>query len=70
MSLNTELLYCPITRQLFNKPVIASDGITYEKNAIKKWLRTNVNSPISRIELKNELFDNRLIRNIINDLLK
>lgn len=36
---------CPITFELFRDPVVASDGHTYEKGAIDKWLRTNTTSP-------------------------
>ena len=30
---------CPITHVPFVHPVIASDGITYEKDAIQKWIQ-------------------------------
>ena len=29
---------CPITRCLFEDPVMASDGETYERAAIEKWI--------------------------------
>lgn len=30
-------LTCPITTELLRYPVVASDGITYEWSAVKKW---------------------------------
>ena len=32
-------LRCPITLELFMQPVVASDGVTYERHAITEWLR-------------------------------
>ena len=31
-------LVCPITQELFEDPVIAADGFTYERPAIERWL--------------------------------
>ena len=31
-------LCCPITRELFHDPVLASDGETYERKAIETWI--------------------------------
>lgn len=39
-------LVCPITQRRFKNPVIASDGITYEKSAIKKWMEKQKTSPM------------------------
>ena len=33
-----ELMKCPITQLRFDDPVVASDGITYEKAAIQAWI--------------------------------
>ena len=38
---NTDLLLCPITNQVFTDPVIASDGWTYERNALAALLNTD-----------------------------
>ena len=37
-------LVCPITQEIFNNPVVASDGNTYEKQAIKTWFDAQRNS--------------------------
>lgn len=39
---------CPITMVLMKDPVLASDGYTYEKEAIQQWLRSNTISPLTR----------------------
>src|SRR5687768_16533820 len=39
-----EHLTCPITLCLFEEPVVAEDGYTYEKAAIEDWVASNVNS--------------------------
>lgn len=45
----TEHLECPITHAIFRNPVLIDDGIIYEYNAIKKWLKENNNlSPIRK----------------------
>ena len=42
-------LQCPITLSLMRNPVTASDGQTYEKEAIEKWMKKNNNSsPFTR----------------------
>jgi hypothetical protein len=43
-----ELLQCPITQELFQDPVMATDGYTYERTAIQKsFQRGNMRSPIT-----------------------
>ena len=38
---------CSITQELFKCPVITSDGHSYEREAISKWLSTNNTSPLT-----------------------
>lgn len=67
-------LYCPITLQVFKDPVIASDGNTYERSAIKKVLddpnETKRVSPISREKLTTVLIPARQILNLRDELLQ
>ncbi len=43
-----EEYYCPITREVMEDPVIASDGHSYERSAIEDWLSgTNRTSPLT-----------------------
>jgi len=36
IKIREEDLYCPITHQIFNEPVVASDGHIYERSALEK----------------------------------
>ena len=61
-------LRCPITSDLFEDPVVAVDGETYERNAIEKWInekkrnRTGVLSPMGFGRLSTfQLFPNRAL---------
>jgi len=48
------------------EPVIAADGHTYEKAAIKAWLLDNTTSPVTREDLAHmRLIPNILIRGLI-----
>ena len=40
MRIRDEFL-CPITYELLREPMVASDGHTYEKMAIEKWLKSD-----------------------------
>lgn len=40
-----ETYMCPITHQLMVNPVVLTDGATYEKSSIERWLLTNESSP-------------------------
>jgi len=45
---------CPLTKEIFHDPVVLSDGFTYERSAIQKWLDLgNKRSPMTNIELTN-----------------
>ena len=61
---------CPITQNIMKNPVITSSGITYEKEAIEKWLDEHNTDPISGKPLnKNEIFPNYALKNAILDYL-
>ena len=55
---------CPITYDLLREPVVASDGHTYEKMAIEKWLKSeNPTSPLSGERLHDkEIVHNRTLK--------
>ena len=52
-------LCCPITLEPFMNAVIASDGFTYELDAIAQWMKTKTTSPMSREILSNTFMINR-----------
>ena len=62
---------CSITLEVMKDPVICSDGHTYERSAIEKWLSTEKHSPMIRqIITNNSLIPNIALRNIIKDYEK
>ncbi|XP_068173893.1 WD repeat, SAM and U-box domain-containing protein 1 isoform X2 [Antennarius striatus] len=47
---------CPITRELTREPVLASDGYSYEREAIESWISTkNRSSPMTNLPLLTTL---------------
>ena len=60
---------CPITAEIMTDPVCTSDGFTYERTAITKWLRTKDTSPSTGAMLESKtLIPNFLARSIIRRL--
>lgn len=61
--------YCPITKHIFLNPVVADDGFTYEKDAIKEWFSNNDFSPVTGEILKNKnIIPNNLIKYMIKSI--
>ena len=66
-----ELITCPITQLRFVDPVVASDGFTYEKEAIAMWISLKkkdevVYSPITGHTLTHHtLASNMIVRQIL-----
>lgn len=63
---------CPITQELFEDPVLASDGETYERSAIEQWFAQRagspVFSPVTGAPIHDRtLFPNNRIRALVND---
>lgn len=65
-------IFCPITQILFVNPVVASDGFTYEFDAISRWIMCNIEncatvSPMTGKPLANrQLIPNQTVKNIIS----
>ena len=60
---------CPITYELMREPVVASDGHTYEKNAIEKWLKTNQISPRNGEPIDTLIIPNINLKKLIQDII-
>lgn len=59
---------CPITLSLMVDPVIALDGITYERTAIEKWFKSSNKSPKTGVSIENKLLiPNFSIKNLIQE---
>lgn len=63
-------IMCPITYDIFKNPVIASDGNTYEHDAIFNWCLKNRISPLTREKISLEFYPNNLIRQLAEDYLE
>lgn len=61
---------CPITQQLMIDPVQASDGHTYEREAIRKWFEKNSTSPMRNHLPNKDLVSNLFAKKIINHYLE
>lgn len=61
------ILLCPITLALFQDPVVAQDGHTYERKAIEKWIERAGTSPITNQTLSLEhLYPNFAIKKAVD----
>ncbi|XP_032968978.1 WD repeat, SAM and U-box domain-containing protein 1 isoform X3 [Rhinolophus ferrumequinum] len=63
---------CPITRELMQDPVIASDGYSYEKEAMENWIsKKKRTSPMTNLVLPSVvLTPNRTLKMAINRWLE
>ncbi|XP_069791551.1 WD repeat, SAM and U-box domain-containing protein 1 isoform X4 [Narcine bancroftii] len=59
---------CPITREIMTDPVIASDGYSYEREAIENWINTKKRtSPMTNMPLETTLITrNRTLKMAID----
>ena len=69
-------LCCPITQDLIRDPVLASDGFTYEREAIEKWFSTKevlseIRSPMTRKVFDScRLFPNNFAKGLIQEFVQ
>ncbi|WP_059358969.1 U-box domain-containing protein [Parachlamydia acanthamoebae] len=64
-----EDMTCPITHDYMTDPVTASDGCTYEREAIEKWYKLDGSSPITRKKLTGVFVPHESLRASIKDHL-
>lgn len=61
--------HCPITLAPFFRPVVAPDGHTYEKRAIRKWLSHSNTSPVTGACMSSgRLVHNHAMRAMLSEL--
>mmetsp|Transcript_80366 Transcript_80366/g.157687 ORF Transcript_80366/g.157687 Transcript_80366/m.157687 type:complete len:583 (+) Transcript_80366:91-1839(+) len=60
---------CPITYELMRDPVVASDGHTYEKAAIEKWLKHHQISPRNGEPMVSFTLPNMNMKKLIQDII-
>ena len=62
---------CPITHDIMWEPVVASDGHTYEKDAIEQWLAASPDgqalSPMTQLPMARTVLPNKIIADLIRD---
>ena len=62
-------LRCPISLEIMTDPVIASDGFSYERASIERWLVGHRTSPLTGRPLPSStLVPNHRLRHVIQDL--
>lgn len=73
--IDEELIICPITQEIMQKPVFCIlDNRTYEESAIINWLAKTRTSPINRnaipegVEPKDVVYSHKLAEHVIADL--
>jgi len=60
--------YCPISQQCMHDPVVLSDGHSYERRHIERWLRRQGLSPVTGMQLPTkDIFPNHALRNAIEE---
>mmetsp|Transcript_38099 Transcript_38099/g.74842 ORF Transcript_38099/g.74842 Transcript_38099/m.74842 type:complete len:182 (+) Transcript_38099:119-664(+) len=68
MSEPPEILKCPITHELFEDPVIAGDGFTYERSAIlAAWKKHGMISPLTRQPMGSTLIENKATKSAVQE---
>jgi len=61
-------LVCPITLELFDDPVIANDGITYERVALLEWIDAGHDLlPATNVRFNGVMIPNLAVKAIIVD---
>jgi len=68
--IDLDWLYCPITQEIFNDPVLADDMVVYEKEAIERWFLRNNYSPVTREEITKRLTRCIFVRDIVRKAIK
>lgn len=68
-----EAFCCPITGDIMEFPVVASDGHTYERSAIENWLfkQNKDTSPMTNEKLKSkELTPSHTLKSMIREWIE
>tara|TARA_Y100000389_G_scaffold148109_2_gene147157 strand:- start:3415 stop:3855 length:441 start_codon:yes stop_codon:yes gene_type:complete len=66
VSVDKDCMKCPIGHEMMIDPVIAEDGITYERKNIEHWFTYSLTSPITRQNINSHLLPNLAIKQLIN----
>ena len=61
---------CPITLEVMADPVVALDGLSYERSKIEMWFKNNKVSPVTREGIRTTLIPNQALKSQIVDYLE
>lgn len=67
---NNNYFICPISKQIFKDPVLAEDGVFYERELIKCWFKDHGTSPITNLEINKNLTTSYLLNEMLANFLK
>lgn len=62
----SDLIKCPIHQMVFHKPVLLSDGFTYEMSSCTEFMKRNLRSPMNRMKIKNKLYNIGKVKEFID----
>ena len=65
-----EEFVCPISKQIFKEPVVASDGFFYEKHCILEWLKTKNLSPMTNLVISKNVHSCIFFNNLLKTFLE
>ena len=68
IDIKLEDIICPISHQIFCNPVVADDGITYEEDEIKHWMKEKKTSPLTGKAI-NTLVPNHIVKTFVDKYL-
>ncbi|KAA6392606.1 MAG: hypothetical protein EZS28_011867 [Streblomastix strix] len=66
----TEGFICPITQELMTDPVLAEDGVYYEREAIVEWMKKKKQSPVTREVMTGKFFPDEVLKKRIEQYRK
>lgn len=65
--------YCPLTLEIMRDPVVAEDGMSYERSAIMAWVKTPTKnvlySPLLHTPMGPTVRPNITLRKLIQDFI-
>lgn len=65
-----KLISCPISKKIFNSPMLASDGIVYEAEILYDLINSDKESPVSNVKLDLNIKIPKALKMFINDFIK
>jgi hypothetical protein len=61
-------LRCPITQTIMIDPVFTSNGHTYERKAIERWLKKKLTDPLTNEAVSDTLIPNKAMKSEIQEM--